>query len=95
MRRQQLADLLAERHTYWSRKKVSRISDMVLNAIVESLREGRRVEIRGFGVFFCKERCAYKLCNPRDGQLLSVEARRVPRFRMARGLGEKVNSSDG
>jgi integration host factor subunit beta len=65
--------------------------DAVLDAIADALANGNRVEIRGFGVFSAKERRSRLAYNPRTGQSVSVEARRVPMFRASKETREALN----
>ena len=61
-----------------------------LNGIAESLRDGRRVEIRGFGVFETVERAARPAFDINKGEPLDVPARVVARFRPGRQLAALV-----
>ncbi|RMG29132.1 MAG: integration host factor subunit beta [Methanobacteriota archaeon] len=59
--------------------------------IVEALQNGDRVEIRGFGSFYTKERGERLVKNPRTGKIVSVGHRFVPVFRPAKFFKENVN----
>ena len=62
-----------------------------LQSIIESLESGDRVEIRGFGSFFPKERAARTIKNPRTRKTMAVGHRFVPVFRPAKQFRERVN----
>ncbi len=66
------------------------VNGFLLN-VVESLQNGDRVEIRGFGSFFAKERWPRMVKNPRTRQVVSVDHRFVPIFRPAKFFKESVN----
>ncbi len=53
--------------------------------------EGNRVELRGFGAFSVKQRDARKGRNPRTGEPVKVDAKRVPFFKTGKELRERLN----
>ena len=59
--------------------------------IIEAIQNGDRVEIRGFGSFYAKERAARLVKNPRTNQIVNVDHRFVPVFRPAKFFRESVN----
>ena len=69
---------------------------LVLNTFVDSLKdsllEGGRVEIRGFGSFKVKEYGSYAGRNPRTGEKVAVEPKRLPFFRAGKELKEYLNA---
>ena len=69
---------------------------LVVNTFVdsmkESLLEGGRVEIRGFGSFKVKEYGSYAGRNPRTGEKVAVEPKRLPFFRAGKELKEYLNA---
>ncbi len=70
-------------------------SSMVVNTFVscmkDSLLAGERVEIRGFGSFKVKEYEGYTGRNPKTGDKVSVEPKRLPFFRAGKELKEFLN----
>ena len=69
---------------------------LVVNTFVgsmkDSLLEGGRVEIRGFGSFKVKEYGSYAGRNPRIGEKVAVELKRLPFFRAGKELKEYLNA---
>ena len=69
---------------------------LVVNTFVDSMKdsllEGGRVEIRGFGSFKVKEYGSYAGRNPRTGEKVAVEPKRLPFFRAGKELKEDLNS---
>lgn len=69
---------------------------LVVNTFVDSMKEtllqGGRVEVRGFGSFKVKEYEGYSGRNPRTGEKVVVEPKRLPFFRAGKELKEYLNS---
>lgn len=59
--------------------------------ISEALKDGRRVELRGLGAFWVKERKARKGRNPKSGENVYVAPKKVPAFKMGKELKEVLN----
>lgn len=76
-----------------TKKEAEAILDSILFSIVDSVRQGNRVEIRGFGSFSFKERFARKVKNPKTNRIVDVGHRFVPIFKPAKDFKEKVNQS--
>ena len=57
----------------------------------QALREGRRVEIRGFGSFAMKNYESYTGRNPRTGEAVIVKPKRLPYFKVGKELHEMLN----
>lgn len=65
--------------------------DTMLNEIAESLSQGHRVELRGFGSFFSKVRVARTGRNPRTGEPVEVPPKRHMHFRTSKQILERLN----
>lgn len=70
--------------------KTKEIVQKTFDAIVESLVDERRIELRNFGVFEVKKRAARKARNPRTGQRVDVPAKFVVTFKPGKEMEEKV-----
>ena len=64
----------------------------ILDAISQSLSDGSRVEIRGFGSFSLNHRPPRRGRNPKTGQRVDVPEKYVPHFRAGKELRGRVNS---
>jgi DNA-binding protein HU-beta len=64
--------------------------DGTLKTILLGLRRGERVVLSGFGSFSVRRRKARKARNPRTGEPILIEARKVPRFSPASKLKAAV-----
>ena len=72
--------------------KVSKvIVDTLFDAMMESLKKGDRIEIRGFGSFVVKHYGAYTGRNPKTGQIVDVPPKKLPYFKVGKELREMVN----
>ena len=66
------------------------IVDGLFRAIVDTLKKGDEVSIAGFGIFSVKSRAARMARNPKTGEQVKVAAKRVPKFRPAKGLKDTI-----
>ncbi|MBN1637646.1 MAG: integration host factor subunit beta [Ignavibacteriales bacterium] len=62
-----------------------------LNTLVKSLREGNRIEIRGFGSFKIKEKSERYARNPRTGEKVLVPQQFVPVFKFSKDFKQAVD----
>ena len=62
----------------------------IIKSMVQSLRKGERIEIRGFGSFSLRYRKPRVGRNPKSGQSVSIEDRYVPHFKPGKNLKERV-----
>ena len=70
--------------------------DSLFNAMRDSLIEGNRIEIRGFGVFQVKDtRPKPAARNPRTGEIIYVPARRKTHFKPGRLLKDALHEVRG
>ena len=88
------ADLVDEvaRNSVLSKKDAEVIVQAVLDSIVESLKNGGKVELRGFGSFRLRERASRQGRNPKTGEKVFVPAKKVPYFKPGKDLKELINS---
>lgn len=70
--------------------KTKEIVQKTFDAIVETLIEERRIELRNFGVFEVKKRAARKARNPRTGDKVYVPEKYVVTFKPGKEMEEKV-----
>ncbi len=74
-----------------SRKDAEQAVITFFNEISNSLAEGSRVEIRGFGSFTVKSYKSYTGRNPKTGSAISVPRKKLPFFKVGKELKEKVD----
>jgi integration host factor subunit beta len=95
MIKSELVARLAQRYPHLYHRDVERIVSTVLDEVARALSGGRRVELRGFGVFSVKLRSSRTGRNPRTGQPVSVGQKRAPFFRTGKELRERLNNGAG
>jgi integration host factor subunit beta len=91
MIKSELIQKIAEKNPHLYHRDVERIINTVFDQIIKALRDGDRVELRGFGAFSVKSRESRMGRNPRTGDAVEVEAKRVPFFKTGKELRERLN----
>lgn len=69
------------------------VVDGVFASIISAIAEGKRIELRGFGVFKHKSRKPRMARNPKTGEEVPLEKRYVPVFKPSPDFLNKVNTS--
>ncbi len=90
MNKSELVESLANKKnlTY---KKSEEIINLIFDSMTETLVEGGRIEIRGFGSFVVKDYKAYMGRNPKTGEVIQVHPKKLPFFKVGKELRERVN----
>ncbi|WP_353216694.1 integration host factor subunit beta [Sandarakinorhabdus sp.] len=91
MIRSELVAVIAEQNPHLTIRDVERVVSTIFDEITDALAGGRRVELRGFGAFSTRERDARTGRNPRTGDAVAVDAKRVPYFKPGKELRERLN----
>ena len=91
MTKSELIQRLAERNPHLYLRDIEKIVETVFEEITTALVQGNRVELRGFGAFSVKHRDARTGRNPRTGETVQVEAKRLPFFKTGKALRERLN----
>ena len=82
---------LANRHSSLSPVDIDCSVRTLLQAMINALANGHRIEIRGFGSFDVHYRAARRGRNPQNGDKVAVPAKHVPHFTPGKALRERVN----
>ena len=90
------ADLIEEvaRVVEFTRKESEVIVEAIFDAVVKSLKENDKIEIRGFGSFRTRQRQARIGRNPKTGSRVEVPAKRIPYFKPSKELKDLVNQPE-
>ena len=72
-------------------KDVIKIVNIFFGTISKAVIRNDRVELRGFGAFDVKNREARIARNPKNGSVVAVPSKKVPFFRMGKGMKERLN----
>ena len=73
-----------------TKKDAEKAVNAVVDAIKEAVAAGEKVQLIGFGTFEAKERAARECRNPRTGEVVTVEATKVPSFKAGQGFKDVV-----
>ena len=65
----------------------------IFDAMVDALRRGDGIEIRGFGSFTVRQYKSYEGRNPRTGDAVHVAPKRLPFFKVGKELRARVNAA--
>lgn len=93
MTKSALIEKLTEKVEGLTRKQTEVIVDTVFDSIKDSLAQGKKVEIRGFGNFRLRNRKARKARNPKTGESVDVQPKKVPYFKVGKELREMINKT--
>jgi integration host factor subunit beta len=87
------ADLIEEvaRVVEFTRKEAEVIVEAIFDSVVRSLKNGDKIEIRGFGSFRTRQRQSRLGRNPKTGAKVEVPAKRIPFFKPSKELKDLVN----
>ena len=73
--------------------EIEAVLEGLVLSISDSLRRGERVDIRGFGSFIVKQRAARDARNPATREIVKLQERFIPAFKVSKILKELVNKS--
>jgi integration host factor subunit beta len=76
-----------------SKKAATLVVEEMFDSMAHALRQGDHIELRGFGTFEVRQYQTFWGKNPRTGEPLEVEARRLACFRASREMGERLNKT--
>src|SRR5574338_1571841 len=87
-----LIEAVSERTPHISKKDTEIVVNTIFDAMSRALRDGQRIEIRGFGSFQVKVREAREGRNPKTGEEVFIPAKRTPFFKVGKELKEMVDA---
>ena len=90
MNKSELVRVLAEKNKI-SIEDAEMVVQTLVSGMKETLVDGGRVEIRGFGSFKVKDYEGYQGRNPKTGDFIDVQPKRMPFFRAGKELREFLN----
>jgi len=91
MTRSELVARLLSLHPLLTHDEAERVVASVFNRISEAMIKGKRVELRGFGIFSTRLRDPRPARNPKTGEKVMLQERRSPFFRAGKELKERMN----
>jgi integration host factor subunit beta len=90
MIRSELVETLAAENPDLAMHNVEAIVTAFFDEISKRLAAGGRVELRGFGAFSTRARDARTGRNPRTGEVVEVDAKRVPHFKPGKEIRQRL-----
>jgi len=72
-------------------KSSEAIINTVIGSMTEALCKGERIEFRGFGTFYVKNYKPYLGRNPKTGQQVCVDSKKIPIFKVGKELKRRIN----
>lgn len=91
MLKSELVQKLATQSPHLYQRDLERIVNLLLGEIIGALKNGDRVELRGFGTFTAKSRAARVGRNPRTGSAVVVDAKQAPSFKPSKDFHKRMN----
>ncbi|MGL5006347.1 MAG: integration host factor subunit beta [Plesiomonas sp.] len=93
MTKSELIERLTTQQSHLSAKVVEDAIKEMLDHMGDTLANGERIEIRGFGSFSLHYRAPRVGRNPKTGDKVELEGKHVPHFKPGKELRERVNIS--
>ncbi len=76
-----------------TRRDADIVVETIFDGMIQALREGDKIEIRGFGSFRTRQRNSRIGRNPKTGDRVDVPAKRVPYFKPSKDLRDLINAA--
>tara|TARA_Y100000768_G_scaffold251119_1_gene190763 strand:+ start:871 stop:1152 length:282 start_codon:yes stop_codon:yes gene_type:complete len=88
----ELIQNLKKKNPKLSLSEIEDIFNIFCKSIRYELKKNKRIELRGFGIFFIKEiREKYSARNPKTGELIYVPKKNKVRFRSSKNFNKEIN----
>jgi integration host factor subunit beta len=91
MTKSDLIAVVAEKVSSKRKKDAEVIVETIFDCMTEALRQGDRIEIRGFGSFHLRERRSRLGRNPKTAEKVDVPSKKVPFFKAGKELKKLVD----
>ena len=92
MTKSELILKITKNNSFLYQKDVYKIVDTLFGTITKALKDGDRVELRGFGTFSTKLRNARIGRNPKTGEPVAIPQKKMTFFKMGKSMKERINS---
>ncbi|MEE9412537.1 MAG: integration host factor subunit beta [Methylococcales bacterium] len=92
MTKSELIDRLTSKQPHLAHKDVELVVKCLLEQMSESMENGNRIEIRGFGSFSLHYRPPKTARNPKTGETVDLPSKYVPHFKPGKELRERVDA---
>jgi integration host factor subunit beta len=91
MIKSELVRRISSQNRHLFERDIEKVVNAIFDEMVEALRRGDRVELRGFGAFSAKLREARQGRNPRTGAAVAVAKKAVPFFKTGKEMRARLN----
>ena len=91
--KKELIEIIANEQDQLPYKDIELSVKTIIESMVDSLKKGKRIEIRGFGSFSLRYRKSRIGRNPKSGESVNIDERYVPHFKPGKDLKERVKTS--
>ena len=91
MIRSELVQRLGKSFEGLSQREMDQIVDLFFDTITDQLASGGRVELRGFGTFSTRSRDGRSGRNPRTGEAVAIDSKRVPYFKPGKEIRQRLS----
>ena len=91
--KKELIQIIANEQDQLPYKDIELSVKTIIESMMDSLKKGQRIEIRGFGSFCLRYRKSRIGRNPKSGESVDIEERYVPHFKPGKDLKERVKTS--
>ncbi|MCK5918143.1 MAG: integration host factor subunit beta [Cocleimonas sp.] len=93
MTKSEIIDILSRKQSHLSSRDVELSVKILLEQMSDTLADGQRIEIRGFGSFSLHYRAARRGRNPKTGEKVDLSPKHVPHFKPGKELRDRVDES--
>ena len=93
MVRSELLQILCNQNPNLLRKDIEKIIEIIFHEIVEALRRGENIEIRGFGIFKVTTRKARLGRNPKNSEVVQIPSKKAIKWKMSKIFFNKLNKN--
>ena len=90
MNKSELGESLSKKENL-TEKEAFDVVNLIFKGFTGALKQGGRIEIRGFGSFVIKEYAGYSGRNPKSGLAVEVKPKKSPFFKVGKELKERVD----
>jgi integration host factor subunit beta len=91
MLRSELVQRISRQNPHLYERDIEKVVSAILDEMVEALRRGDRIELRGFGAFSAKVRGARQGRNPKTGVAVAVGRKTIPYFKTGKEMRARLN----
>ena len=95
MTRSELILKISQKNPHLFNRDIEEVVNSIFAEISQALSRGDRIELRGFGAFSIKHRRSRIGRNPRTGESVQVEEKKIPFFKTGKRLRQLLNPTSG